>query len=88
LLDIYHAVDEDSIFALHHQPPSATCPVGKGIQPVLTEVFTRAEDALGNQLGRTTLADLVGAIYAPSREAYLRDTAEASDTRAAAARVG
>ncbi|MDB5057688.1 MAG: putative Rrf2 family transcriptional regulator [Chloroflexi bacterium] len=87
LLDIYHAVDEDSIFALHHQSPSASCPIGKGIQPVLTEVFTQASSALGSELGQTTLADLVSATHAPSRQDYLRDQARERTTQPTATHV-
>src|SRR5690348_9245572 len=45
LLEIYQAVDEGCIFALH-QSPSATCPVARDIQPALTGVMDRAETAL------------------------------------------
>lgn len=70
LLEIYRAVDHGRIFALHHQPPSATCPVGKDIQPVLTGILDRAEGAMDAELAHTTLAAVVQQIRAPSREAY------------------
>jgi Rrf2 family protein len=85
LLEIYRAVDEDRIFALHRQPPSATCPVGKDIQPALTEIIDRAEGALKRELGQTTLADLVSAIRAPSRDAYRRAAAVRNAAPASAA---
>lgn len=72
LLEIYAAVDEGRIFALHHQPPSATCPVGKDIQPVLTTIMDRAETALERELAGATLAGVVRAVRAPSREVYRR----------------
>lgn len=72
LLEIYAAVDEGRIFALHHRPPSATCPVGKDIQPVLTAIMDRAETALERELAGFTLADVVRAVRVPSREVYRR----------------
>jgi DNA-binding IscR family transcriptional regulator len=88
LLAIYRAVDEDRIFALHRQPPSATCPVGKDIQPALTEVIDRAEGALQRELGQTTLADLMSALRAPSRDAYRRAGADRNAAPASAASAG
>src|SRR5690606_3548824 len=35
LLDVFAAVEEGSLFALHHSPPNQACPVGRRIQPVL-----------------------------------------------------
>ncbi len=72
LREIYQAVASGHIFALHHQPPSATCPVGKDIQPVLTTMIDRAESALEDVLAQTTLAEVVVSVRAPSREVYRR----------------
>ncbi len=74
LLAIYQAVDEGRIFALHHQPPSATC-------PVLTSILDRAERALAAELEATMLTDVVRAVC----EVYRRWLRESRIAQAAAA---
>lgn len=64
LLEIAQAVDEDGGPALHHQPPNAACPVGRGIQPVLVDIIQRAEAAREEVLAKTLLSDVIGAIRA------------------------
>jgi Rrf2 family protein len=59
LADVYAAVDDGPLFALHHATPSQKCPVGKGIRSVLTPVYDEAEEALRSQLARTSVADVL-----------------------------
>lgn len=59
LLDIYKAVENESLFSLPLRPPNKDCPVGGYIQPVLTGYFTRAEAATQRALQEMTLADVV-----------------------------
>ncbi len=58
LLDVYRAVEEAELFALHRSPPAEACLVGRHIQPVLRPVTERARDALERELARTTVADV------------------------------
>ena len=64
LLQIYQAVmEEPKIHLLDiHQNPSDKCIVGQHICPVLTGMFTDAEDAFTRALAGKTLADCIAAI--------------------------
>ena len=64
LLDVYHAVDEGSLFALHHEQPNPACPVGRNIQASLLGTMTRAQRALENELASQTIADVSSEIVA------------------------
>jgi Rrf2 family protein len=65
LLDVHVAVeDDDPLFALHHSPPSGSCPVGFGIQPALRQVFGRLDEAVRRELATTTIADLLRDVMA------------------------
>lgn len=58
LLDVYRAVEPGELFALHHTPPNSRCCVGAGICPALADVYAGAQQALEENLARTTLADI------------------------------
>jgi Rrf2 family protein len=62
LLDVYRAVDEGTLFALHASPPNQACPVGRGIQPVLHEVYGEMAQVLQRQLASVTVEDLLDRI--------------------------
>jgi Rrf2 family protein len=64
LLDLERAVGQEDTPSLHRQPPNPNCPVGKSIQPVLTQVFKQAETARHAVLAKITVADIVAAIQA------------------------
>ncbi len=64
LRDVYRAVEDESIFALHNRLPNQQCPVGAHIGHTLTRHFAEADEALGSQLARTTLADVLGEVLA------------------------
>lgn len=59
LAEVYQAVEEGPLFALHPATPNQKCPVGHGIRSVLTPVYDDAEQALRAQLARTTVADVL-----------------------------
>jgi Rrf2 family protein len=59
LAEVYRAVEEAPLFALHPAEPNQECPVGHGIRSALTPVYGDAEDALRAQLARTSVADVV-----------------------------
>lgn len=61
LLDVFNAVSDQAIFALHHREPNLDCPVGFGIRPALMPVYDRVEAAVREELGRTSIADMLGA---------------------------
>ncbi len=66
LLDIYHAVsvgdDEQEVFNFHPSPNPA-CQIGRSIHTVLDPVLQSARNAMETELGKTTLADLIGSVH-------------------------
>lgn len=62
LLDVYEAVEDTELFAVHRTAPCTTCPVGANILDVINPALVRARTALEAELGRTTIADLAGTI--------------------------
>lgn len=62
LLDVYEAVEDTEIFAVHRTAPCTTCPVGANILDVINPALVRARAALEAELGKTTIADLAGTI--------------------------
>lgn len=61
LLDVYHAVKPDELFALHHTQPNRECIVGCGISSALGDVYQNVQSALDQELARTTIADMLRA---------------------------
>ncbi|OLL32635.1 transcriptional regulator [Burkholderia sp. SRS-W-2-2016] len=57
LLDVYRAVDDAQLFALHREEPNPACMVGRNIQGVLRGVIDEAQQALEASLAARTLAD-------------------------------
>lgn len=66
LLDVYNAIDEGEVFGLHDQP-NPLCPVGRNINQVLKVRIAAAEQALRNQLGQTTIADMADDVAAQDK---------------------
>ena len=58
LRDVYLAVEPDPLIALHAAPPNQDCPVGRGIPPVLRDVYDRAEESMKTELAAVTIADV------------------------------
>ncbi|WP_176096663.1 Rrf2 family transcriptional regulator [Burkholderia cepacia] len=58
LLDVYRAVDDAQLFALHREAPNPTCLVGRHIQGALTDYIGDAQRAMEASLATRTLADV------------------------------
>jgi Rrf2 family protein len=69
LRDVFAALESGELFTEHRSPPSASCPVGAHILPILREATAPAVEALQRELSRTTVADIAGAVVARSSEA-------------------
>jgi Rrf2 family protein len=67
LLDVYRAVDEGELFALHPERPNPRCPVGRNIQAALETRIDAARRALEAELASTTLAEMSGDVAARDR---------------------
>ncbi|HEX9391961.1 MAG TPA: Rrf2 family transcriptional regulator [Usitatibacteraceae bacterium] len=59
LLEIYRAVDEPGILALHSNAPNPACPVGRGITAVLERVIDKAENAMEGVIASITVQDVL-----------------------------
>lgn len=59
LLDIYHAVEKDGLFALNRKPENKRCPVSCCMKDVLPRVLEAAEKSVEASFRKTTLADVV-----------------------------
>lgn len=66
LLDIHHAVNPPSAFAIHTYAKSRGCVVSCNIKEVMGEVLIGTNKAVENHLKRTTLADVVSEIRSRS----------------------
>ncbi len=64
LRDIFRAVQEESIFSMPRQEPSAECPVGLWLPSVLVSCFSEAESALLDRLALVSIADVVESVKA------------------------
>jgi Rrf2 family protein len=61
LCEVYRAVSHDALLGMH-QHPNPFCPIGSKIQPALAEVFEAAQVALEAELGKFTVADVLGKV--------------------------
>jgi Rrf2 family protein len=68
LRDVFAALESGELFTEHRSPPSASCPVGAHILPVLREATAPAVEALEEELSRTTIADIASTVLARSNE--------------------
>lgn len=59
LLDVYGAVQQDPPFGLHRTEPNLECPVGRGIRPVLGDVYGEIEQTLRRELERRSIANVL-----------------------------
>jgi DNA-binding IscR family transcriptional regulator len=62
--EIFRAVEQDEAFCLPPKKPNQACPVGHCIQAALEPVFVSALRAMEEDLGRTSLADVVKKVHA------------------------
>jgi Rrf2 family protein len=59
LLDVYDAVEQEPLFAMHRSEPNLACPVGYGIRPVLGHVYDDIDETLRRELAGTSIADVL-----------------------------
>lgn len=62
LKDIYRSVEEAEPFATPPRKPNLACPVGHCIRETLEKVFESAQEALEQDLEKTTLAEVIDAV--------------------------
>lgn len=61
LYDIFYAVEalNNNILFAFHENPNLACPIGKNIHKVLDSKHENIQNAMNNELKKTTLADLI-----------------------------
>jgi len=64
LAEVYRGVEAAEPFAAPSRKPNAACPVGHCIKKTLEKVFASAQNALEQDLEKTTLADVFDAVKA------------------------
>lgn len=69
LLDVYRAVDDGELFAMHRERPNPRCPVGRNIQAALESRFDEATRAMEAELARSTIAGVVADVRVRARPA-------------------
>jgi Rrf2 family protein len=62
LVDVYRAVEDSEIFALHRVPPCESCVVGSNIQGAMQPVLERAKLALEDELSKVTIAEIASEV--------------------------
>jgi Rrf2 family protein len=67
LLEVYRAVEEGQMFAMHYASPNPNCPVGRQIQGVVEQSTRAAQRALEGELARRTIADVLHEVGARER---------------------
>jgi Rrf2 family protein len=59
LLDVYRAVENQSLFAMHRTAPDKDCVIGRHIKVSLQPALGRAVSAFQVELSKITIADIV-----------------------------
>jgi Rrf2 family protein len=58
LLDVFRAVEDEDMFAVHRREPDKTCIVGLHLLPALVPMMDRAQQALEAELAQRTIAEV------------------------------
>jgi Rrf2 family protein len=59
LLEVHDAIRPEPLFGLHRTEPNLECPVGKGIRPVLSQVYSGIDRAVRRELAAVSVADVL-----------------------------
>lgn len=59
LLEVHDAIGPEPLFGLHRTEPNLECPVGKGIRPVLSQVYSGVDQAVRRELAAVSVADVL-----------------------------
>ncbi len=62
LADIYHAVEDETVFRMHKMDPHSACPVAAQLGKILGGPLGAAENALSASLAKTSIGDVSAAI--------------------------
>src|SRR5262245_33809399 len=70
--DVYRAVECDDLFCLPRRKANHACPVGRSIASAMQTVFSCAQQALEQELGKTNLTTFLKAVEASCSAAKKR----------------
>lgn len=59
LWEIYKAVEDGQVFALHRKTPDEHCTIGRSIQAVLSAIQNKLDAAIEESLGKITLSEVL-----------------------------
>jgi DNA-binding IscR family transcriptional regulator len=59
LLEVHDAIGPEPLFGLHRTEPNLECPVGKGIRPVLSQVYSGIDQAVRRELAAVSVAGVL-----------------------------
>jgi Rrf2 family protein len=68
LLEVYRAVDDAQLFAMHREEPNPACMVGRNIQEVLRGIIDDAQQAMEASLASRTVADATADVERVERQ--------------------
>jgi len=68
LLEVYHAVEDAQLFAMHREEPNPACMVGRNIQEVLRGIIDDAQQAMEASLASRTVADAIADVERVERQ--------------------
>ncbi len=74
LQEVYRAVGEGGLFSLGSRKPNPNCICGRNLQPVLADVFYKAEQAVEATLAGITVAQIARQVEAHDIHFQLEDT--------------
>jgi DNA-binding IscR family transcriptional regulator len=59
LLEVHDAIGPEPLFGLHRTEPNLECPVGRGIRPVLSQVYDGIDQAVRRELAAVSVAGVL-----------------------------
>ena len=71
LLDVYRAIGEGELFSLGSREPNPYCICGRNLQPILTDVFCKAEQAVEDTLAGITVSQIASEVEERDAHSHL-----------------
>ena len=68
LLDVYRAVGLRDTFLTGAYAPDQACPVGAGLGPILQDLKSRTDDAVGRELSSVTIAAIAARLQSKEKQ--------------------
>jgi Rrf2 family protein len=72
MVDVYRAVADGAVFALHRKSPNQHCEIGRSIEVVLLQIQNKLDKAIEESLGKITLAEVLRMIEEENKSCKAR----------------